>query len=82
MATPAWAKSAANELSEVRTLSARLKDELLEQCCQLQHDASSVDLTWLATLVAHARALERRTLLLEQVLSYDFESRIGASRPA
>ena len=62
------ARKAACELEKLRPLSARLNRELFEQCCQLQHDARSVDLELLASLSGRAREAERRKRVLEDLL--------------
>jgi len=62
------ARKAACELEKLRLLSARLNRELFEQCCQLQHDARSVDLELLASLSGRAREAERRKRVLEDLL--------------
>jgi len=61
-------RKAACELEKLRLLSARLNRELFEQCCQLQHDARSVDLEFLGRLSGRAREAERRKRVLESLL--------------
>lgn len=61
-------RKAVCELEKLRLLSARLNRELFEQCCQLQHDVTSVDLALLATLSGQAREAERRKRVLENLL--------------
>ena len=46
---------------EVQRLQQRLRFELFEQCCELEHAPDSVDLNRLANLVWELKRLEGRT---------------------
>jgi len=62
------ARKAACELEKLRLLSAHLNRQLFEQCCELQRDAGSVDLEFLASLSGRVREAERRKRVLENLL--------------
>ena len=74
------AKKAACELEKLRLLSAHLNRELFAQCCQLQRDAGSVDLEFLASLSGRAREAERRKRVLENLLDLQANFAAGAGQ--
>jgi hypothetical protein len=56
------------ELKKLQALAAKLRDELFEQCCQIQRGVDFIDFSKISFLIEHLRSVEHRIGLLRQVM--------------